>query len=126
MSDSIDKVCTRYLDAWSRKDLGGIAACLHTEVDFKSPNAHTQGREAFLSATKRFFPLVQKLDVHARFVSSDQAMFAYDFVCIPPVGICPTAELLTFQDGLIRVSQIYFDARPFEALQRAASPPANK
>jgi hypothetical protein len=45
-------------------------------------------------------------------------MFAYDFVCRDPIGVCRTAELVRFQDGLIRDIELFFDARPFEAMQR--------
>jgi hypothetical protein len=39
-------------------------------------------------------------------------------VCCDPIGRCPTAELVRVQDGLIRESQVFFDARPFEAMAR--------
>jgi hypothetical protein len=51
--------------------------------------------------------------------SGDRAMFAYDFICRDPIGVCRTAELVRFQDGLIRDIELFFDARPFEAMQRA-------
>ena len=111
--------CIAYLDAWSRKDIEGIAARLHPQVHFKGPMQELNGREAVLEATRRIFPLLERFDVRARFVSSDRAMFAYDFVCREPIGVCRTAELVRFEDGLIRDTEVFFDARPFEAFQRA-------
>lgn len=119
MLKSIESNCAAYLDAWSRKDLDGIAIHLHPDVHFKGPMQELNGREAILASSKRVFPLLEKLDVRAKFVSGDRAMFAYDFVCRDPIGICRTAELVRFQDGLIRDIELFFDARPFEAMQRA-------
>jgi hypothetical protein len=119
MSKSIDSNCAAYLDAWSRKDIDGIAVHLHPDVHFKGPMQELNGREAVLASAKRIFPLLERLEVRARFVSGDRAMFAYDFVCRDPVGVCRTAELVRFQDRSIRDIELFFDARPFEAMQRA-------
>jgi SnoaL-like domain len=119
MSKSIESSCTDYLNAWSRKDLEGIAAHLHPEVHFKGPMQELNGRDAVLASSKRIFPLLERLDLRAQFVSGERAMFAYDFVCREPIGVCRTAELVHFQDGLIRDIELFFDARPFEAMQRA-------
>ena len=119
MPKSIDSDCAAYLDAWSRKDLDGIAVHLHPDVHFKGPMQELNGREAVLGSSKRVFQILERLDVRARFVSGNRAMFAYDFVCLDPIGVCRTAELVRFQDGLIRDIELFFDARPFEAMQRA-------
>jgi hypothetical protein len=119
MPKSIDSDCAAYLEAWSRKDLDGVAVHLHPDVHFKGPMQEINGREAVLASSKRIFPILERLDVRARFVSGDRAMFAYDFVCRDPIGVCRTAELVRFQDGLIRDIELFFDARPFEAMQRA-------
>jgi hypothetical protein len=118
VSKSIELECAAYLDAWSRKDLDGIAVHLHPDVHFKGPMQELNGREAVLASSKRIFPLLERLEVRARFVSADRAMFAYDFICRDPIGVCRTAELVRFQDALIRDIELFFDARPFEAMQR--------
>ena len=119
MPKSIESECASYLDAWSRKDIDGIAVHLHPDVHFKGPMQELNGREAVLASSKRMFPLLDRLDVRAQFVAGDRAMFVYDFVCRDPIGVCRTAELVRFQDGLIRDIELFFDARPFEAIQRA-------
>ena len=119
MTGARESDCIAYLDAWSRKDLEGIAARLHPQVHFKGPQQELNGREAVLEATRRIFPLLEGFEVRARFVSGDRAMFAYDFICREPIGVCRTAELVRFEDGLIRETELFFDARPFEAMQRA-------
>jgi hypothetical protein len=115
---SIDSSCAAYLEAWSHKDLDGIAIHLHPDVHFKGPMQELNGREAVLASSKRIFSLLERLEVRGRFVSGERAMFAYDFVCRDPIGVCRTAELVRFQDGLIRDIELFFDARPFEAMQR--------
>ena len=119
---SIEAVCSAYLDAWTRKDLQGIAACLHPDVHFKGPMQELNGRDDVLASAQRIFLLLERFETRARFVSRDRAMFAYDFVCGDPIGVCPTAELVRFEDGLVRDIQLFFDARPFEAFQRAQLP----
>jgi ketosteroid isomerase-like protein len=118
MLKSIESNCAAYLDAWSRKDLDGIAVHLHSDVHFKGPMQELNGREAVLASSKRVFALLERLDVRVKLVSGDRAMFAYDFVCRAPIGVCRTAELVRFEDGLIRDIELFFDARPFEAMQR--------
>ena len=119
MSKSIDATCAAYLGAWTRKDLDGIAAHIHPAVHFKAPMQELKGRESFLAAAARMFPLLERFDTRGTFVSGDRAMFAYDFVCREPIGVSATAELVRFEEGLIRDVELFFDARPFEAFQRA-------
>jgi hypothetical protein len=87
----------------------------------------TPRRDKVLASAARVFPLLERLETRAQFVSRDRAMFAYDFICREPIGVCLTAELVRFQDGLIRDIELFFDARPFEAFQRAQAqrPSAN-
>jgi len=119
MPKSIESSCTSYLDAWSRKDLEGIAALLHPNVHFVGPMQELNGREAVLTSAARIFPLLERLEIRAQCISGETAMFAYDFVCHKPIGICRTAEMVRFEDGLIRETELFFDARPFEAMQKA-------
>jgi hypothetical protein len=119
MSESVEQVSKAYIEAWSRKELEGIAARVHAEIVFKSPNAETRGRDAYLAAVARMLPLLERIDVRAQFASGDRAMLVYDFVCRAPIGIAPTAELLRIEDTLIRESELFFDPRPFEAFARA-------
>jgi hypothetical protein len=119
MPKSIELRCESYLNAWSRKDLEGIAVHIHPEVRFKGPMQEFQGRDAYLTATKRVFPLLEKLDVRAQFISGDRALLVYDFVCRDPIGVSRTAEMVRFDGELIRETELFFDARPFEAMQKA-------
>jgi hypothetical protein len=119
MSTTIESRCASYLDAWSRKDIEGVAALIHPNVRFKAPMQEFEGRDAFITATARVFPLLKRLDVRAQFISGARAVLIYDFVCLPPIDVSRTAEMIRFEDGLIRESELFFDARPFEAMQKA-------
>jgi hypothetical protein len=119
MSPSIEQVSSAYLQAWSSKDLKGLAAQLHADIHFKGPNAKSQGKDAYLAAAGRMFPLLERIDVRARLHGADSAMFVYDFVCREPIGVARTAELVRFEDGLIRDSEVFFDPRPFDAMMQA-------
>jgi hypothetical protein len=119
MSTSIESRCASYLDAWSRKDIEGVAALVHPDVRFKAPMQEFEGRDAYITATARVFPLLKRLDVRAQFISGARAVLIYDFVCLPPIDVSRTAEMIRFEDGLIRETELFFDARPFEAMQKA-------
>ena len=121
MSDTVHALCERYYAAWQRKDLDGILACLDPEVQFKSPNPPTHGREAYATATRRFLPLVERVELGGIFVGHEGAMAALDFHCIAPIGVSRVAELIGVKNGLIAEDEIFFDPRPFEAFARAAA-----
>ena len=111
-----------YLKAWDNKDLEGIAKYLHPEVHFIGPMTETTGKEKLVQSAKRMFGLLKTLEVRSKFAFGDQAIFTYDFVCEDPIGVCRTAELMTFKDGLIGRIELFFDARPFEKLMQSQKP----
>ena len=114
-------IADAYLDAWSRKDAPAIAALVSPSVTFKGPMAQTDGDEPFMAAVSGMFPLLQRIDRRALVVDGETALAVYDFVCAEPIGACRTAEMLTIEGGRIAASELFFDARPFEALARARS-----
>ena len=126
MTSAAHDLCDRYYTAWQRKDLNAILACLHPDIVFKSPTATTNGRDAYAQGAQRFLPLVERVEVRWTFVEPDGAMIAVDFHCIQPIGLCRTAERLGLKDGLIIDDELFFDARPFEALSRSKAAPQGK
>jgi len=103
-----------YYQAMRNKDLAGVARHLHPDVQFIGPMANLAGKEAVLEAAKRFTSLINGIRIHAKFGSEDQAMLTYDADLAEPIGICRTAVLMTFKDGLIARIELFYDARPFE------------
>ena len=118
-----EHICTthEYLQAWNRKDLAAISGLIAENVSFKGPMSETTGRQAFTEAVAKMFPLLQRIDVRHVHGHADHTVAVYDFVCAQPIGKCRTAELLSFESGRIRASELFFDARPFEALMRGAA-----
>lgn len=103
-----------YYKAMNDKDLAGVAKHLHPVVRFIGPLADLNGKEAVLEAAKRFAALIKSLRVRAKFGSDDNVMLAYDVDFGEPIGICRTAVLMTFKDGVIGRIELFYDARPFE------------
>jgi ketosteroid isomerase-like protein len=103
-----------YYKAWSEKDIARMRSYLHPEVQFLSPVAQLSGREAVLEAAARPLPILQGIDMRARFGAADQVMLAFDLRLAEPIGVVRSAVLMTFKDGLIARNELFFDARPFE------------
>ena len=119
MSTSLLTKGEAYLAAWKDKDLKRIAAHIHPKVQFKGPMTELSGSESFLSSCEMILPMLKDLKVRSKFASENQAIFTYDFVCQEPIGVCRTAELLTFEDEQIKSIELFFDALPFEKLKRS-------
>jgi len=120
MSD-LTRIVGDYLEGWNRKDASAFAAVLAPDVRFKGPLAETEGRDPFLAAVTRMFPMVEKLALRALFTEEDRALAVYDFICAPPVGCLRTAELIELRDGLIVSSELFFDTAPFAGAQARRS-----
>ena len=107
-----------YLEAWNRKDIGAISRLIHPDAQFKGPMAETAGRDKIVASVQRMFPIFKSIKVRSKFAKGDQAIFTYDFDCLPPIGVCRVADKMTFEGGLIRDFELFFDARPFDKLSR--------
>ena len=103
-----------YYKAMEEKDVSGMAQYLHSDVHLVGPMDALTGKEAVLGAAKRLFNLIRSIKVRAKLGSGDQVVLTYDMDFAEPVGICRTAVFMTFKDGLIARSELFFDARPFE------------
>lgn len=102
-----------YYEAFNAKDLAGIAAHLHPDVQFVAPMGESSGKAAVLEAAKRLLGIIKSIKIRARFGSRDQAMLACDLYYGEPVGVCRTAVLMNFKEGLIARIELFYDARPF-------------
>jgi hypothetical protein len=118
---AIAAACAAYMDAWARKDIAGIGRHIHPDVHFLGPMLDTQGRDAFLRSSERIFLMLERIVLRGTFIAGEQAMFAYDFICRPPIGLVRTGELVDFDGVLIRRIELFYDARPFEAARRASA-----
>ncbi len=102
-----------YYKLVGEKNAEGIKKYLHPDVEFYSPLATLKGKEAVVQATSNYMNLIGSLTIRAKFGAGDQAMIVYD-VDIPGIAKgFPAALLLSFHDGLIIRSELFFDGSRF-------------
>ena len=103
-----------YYTAMHNKDLAGLDKYLHSDVRFIGPMAESKGKEAVLKAAEGFMNFFKSITIRAQFGSGNQAMLAYDLDCPAPVGTLRAATLFTFDDGLIKTLELFYDATLFQ------------
>lgn len=102
-----------YYKAINDKDIAGVEATLHPEVQFIGPLASLIGKDSVLDAATRYMSFVQTVEVKTSFSSGQQVMLTYDANFSDPIGLCRTAVQMTFKDNLIDRIELFFDASPF-------------
>ena len=100
-SGSTLDVANEYLAAWQRKDEKALCALVHPNVHFKWPVAQFQGRDVFVDGARTVLPILKEFRVSAVATTGDRAIFAYDFVCVDPIGTARTGRaLITVKAGV--------------------------
>jgi len=107
-------IAESYYAAMNNKDLNEIALYLHPKVRFLGPLAQLEGKEAVLESAKGFLGIVDSVKMRTKTAFSNQAMLSYDLNCVQPIGTIRVAALMTFEDDLISVIELFFDARVFD------------
>ena len=102
-----------YYNGFNDKDVARISGHLHPEVQFVAPMGELKGREAVVEAAKRLLGIMKGIKIRSKFGLDDQVMLVYDIRYGEPIGICRTAVLMNFKDGLIARIELFYDARPF-------------
>lgn len=86
-------------------------------TSFASPNRQVTGREAYLQATRRFYSMIDTVQVRDSIIDGDRACVLTRYELRPPNGppsfVSDVAEILTIRDGRIAALSIYFDSAPF-------------
>ena len=116
MKGNAMEVGEAYLRALSEKDLKQIESYVHPEIKFKSPLVECTGAARFLEAVGNLTSRMRSTRLRAKFSSENQAMFVYDVVFGPPIGVSRAANLMTVEGEKIREMELIFDARPFAAM----------
>lgn len=101
-----------YYQAVHDKDLSKAEKFLHPEIHLIGPMAELHGKDAVLKSIKGFMQMFEKQNMRAQFGSGDQVMLAFDLICPAPIGLLRGAALMTFQDGLIKRQELFYDSRP--------------
>jgi hypothetical protein len=114
MSEKNLIIAKAYYLALNNKNLSEVEQYLHPHIQFISPFANIEGKEAMINAVKGFMTIVKKLTIRTECGSGDQVMLVYDLESPEPIGSSRAAVLMNFKDGLIARFELFFDARPFE------------
>jgi ketosteroid isomerase-like protein len=114
MNEKNAALAVGYYQAMSNKDLIAVEKYLHPDVHLISPFIEKKGKQDVLDAVNNLMNFFRELTIRESFGSQDQAMLAYDLDFPEPIGKIRTAVLLTFQDGLIKRYELFFDTSPFK------------
>ena len=107
-------IARAYYTAMGEKNIAEMEKYLHPHVRTIGPLGEMIGKEVVLEAVKRLVIPLKALVIHASFGLDDQAMLALDLNFPEPIGNLHSAVLITFKDGLIAKTELFFDARAFE------------
>ena len=101
------------------KQRGGWETFLADDLaftSFTSPVKEVKGKTAYLESTRRFFSMVQSVEVRDLIVEGGKACALTRYQLQAPAGTrfqSDVAELFTIRDGKIATFAIYFDSSPF-------------
>ncbi len=99
-----------YYKSVGEKNLEKVSAFLAQDVEFYSPMATLQGKEAVTTATSHFMDAISSLTIRAKFGDEHEALIVYE-VAIPGVSNAfPGASWLRFKDDKIVRIQLFYDA----------------
>ena|ERR1700677_3492968 len=115
MSGENIKTADVYFDAINKHDLAALSKVISPVVHFSSPIGDSHDRDSFLAIIEKMFPLLKEVHVRARFASDNRVFCLYDMIFNPPLGRTPTANMMTFVEGKIKMIEVIYDARPFES-----------
>ena len=107
-------IAKAYYKAMGEKNVEGMSAYLHPDLQVLSPLATFKEKRVYLESLKNFLPLFKSMTLRRIFSSEDQIMLAYDLDFPEPLGMFPVAVILTLKGGLITTLELFYDARPFD------------
>lgn len=103
-------IAEAYYKAWGENNVEKMGQYLHPEVEVISPLNILKGKAMVLEVLRKGGP--QSVKTRAKFSSGNQVMLAIDMGF--SFGILHSAVLMTFQEGLIAKSELFFDPRIFD------------
>ena len=86
-------------------------------TSFASPNRQLTGREAFVNGTRRFYGMIERVELRDLIVDADRACALTHYQLAPPNGgpgfHSDIAEVFTVRQDRIASLAIYFDTAPY-------------
>jgi ketosteroid isomerase-like protein len=83
---------------------------------FTSPVRRVTGKDSFLASTKRFYSMINSVEVKDTIIEGDKAVVLTHYELQPPNGNAfhsDVAEIFTISNGKIHSFGIYFDSSPY-------------
>jgi hypothetical protein len=105
-------LAVEYVLAVGDKHFDRLADFIHPDATFGGTvKVESRGRAAFVQGFRNLAPIIVRNDVRDVVADDERAFVLYDSVTDTPAGSVTCAELLTFDEGLIRSSTLIFDWR---------------
>lgn len=85
-------------------------------TSFGTPSKQLTGRDAYVESTKRFYSMIDALEIRDILVDGDKACVLTKYDLQPPgrpIFESNVAEICEVRDGKIMSLRIYFDSAPF-------------
>ena len=113
MSKTNTEIAETFYTLMGKKDIKSLEEYVHPDIHFIAPLGEAKGKEAYIEKTKHFMNLLKTLTIRSICGSGDEVMFAYTVEFPVPYGSVRSAALMTFDEGLVKKVELFYDARPF-------------
>lgn len=107
-------VAEKYYEYMLNNNFDAMTECLHPDVIFISPLDEMTGREAIVSAAKKFTQILENIEIRFKLSNGNQIMLVYDFILPDPINRLRSAGLMEFKNGQISKIELFYDGRPFD------------
>jgi hypothetical protein len=114
MNKNNETVAKNYYLAIAASDAEAIEPYLHSDVHFIGPLGEIFGKDLVLSGAIAAADLFKTLSIRTTFSSEDQVVIIYDLTLPDKNEILRCASLMTFESGLIKKNELFYDGRPFD------------
>lgn len=114
MNKNNEIIANSYYSAMAANDSAAIASYLHPDVMFIGPLGEMFGKELVLSKAVAAIDLFKTLSIRTTFSSADQVVIIYDLNLPDNNEILRCVSLMTFENGLIKKNELFYDGRPFD------------
>lgn len=107
------KIAESYYSSMLEKRFDDMTACLHDDIDFISPMAEMQGKEAVSLSAIGLSQTLESIEIRSKFCEGNNVMLVYDFFFSMPKIKLRSAALMDFKDDKISKIELFFDTKPF-------------
>lgn len=113
MNTNYAKIAQDYYKFLEQKDEAAIKELVHPNITFKAPLAQLSGKNEFVEAALGYASMVEAITIKDSFESENKAVIIYEANIPRIMQDFPTAAYFTFENGLIKSLDLFYDARAF-------------